>query len=91
MERYFFHVKDAVDFILECLPLVNTGEIFVPKMKKYKIKELADKISKKQKIVGLRQGEKMIEILISNEEENKSIERENMWIIRNYVKKENNL
>ena len=84
MKRYFFHLNAAVDFILQCLPLINRGEIFVPKMKSYKIKDLADKISRKQKIIGLRQGEKMDEILITEEEKTLAKEKKNMWIIKQY-------
>lgn len=84
MERYFFHVDEAVDNILKCLPLTNVGEIFVPKMKSFKIIDLASKISKKQKIIGLRQGEKLEEILITEEEKKKAQEKKDMWIIRQY-------
>jgi len=84
MERYFFHIKDAIDLIFESLTKTNKGEIFVPKMKKYNIKKLASKISKKHKIIGLRQGEKMKEILISDEEKKIAEEKKNMWIIRPY-------
>ena len=82
MKRYFFHVDEAADFILNCLPLIKEGEIFVPKMKLYKIKDLADKISKKQKIIGLRRGEKIEEILLTKEETNKAIEKSDMWVIK---------
>jgi len=84
MERYFFHVNEAVDFIIKCIPLVNLGEIFIPKMKSYKIKDLASKISDKHKIIGMRQGEKLEEILITQEEKKKAQERDGMWIIRQY-------
>jgi UDP-N-acetylglucosamine 4,6-dehydratase/5-epimerase len=84
MKRYFFHVNEAVDFILECLAIAKTGEIFVPKMKEYKISQLAEKISKKYKVIGLRQGEKMEEILISEEEMKIAEEKDSMWIIRHY-------
>jgi UDP-N-acetylglucosamine 4,6-dehydratase len=84
MERYFFHVDEAVDNILKCIPLTNVGEIFVTKMKSFKIKDLASEISKKQKIIGLRQGEKLEEILITEEEKKKAQEKNNMWIIRQY-------
>jgi UDP-N-acetylglucosamine 4,6-dehydratase/5-epimerase len=84
MRRYFFHVDEAVDNILKCIPLTNLGEIFVPKMKSFKIKDLASEISKKQKIIGLRQGEKLEEILITEEEKKKAQEKSNMWIIRQY-------
>ena len=81
MKRYFFHIDEAVSFILECIPLAKRGEIFVPKMKSYKIIDLSKKISKKHKIIGLRQGEKMEEILMTKEEISRSQEKENMWII----------
>jgi len=82
MERYFFDIDDAVNFVLECIPLINHGEIFVPKMKSYKIKDLANKISKRKKIIGLRAGEKMKEILMTEEEKEIAKERKNMWIIK---------
>ena len=45
---------------------------------------LALKISKNHKIIGPRQGEKLQEILITEEEKSISKEKENMWIIQNY-------
>jgi len=83
MERYFFDIDDAVNFVLECIPLTNHGEIFVPKMKSYKIKDLANKISKRKKIIGIRAGEKMKEILMTEDENKIAEERKNMWIIKN--------
>ena len=82
MERYFFHVSEAAKFILSCLPLVNEGEIFIPKMKSFKIKKMASNISKKYKIIGIRKGEKMKEQLLSKDEEKIAIEKKNMWIIK---------
>ena len=84
MRRYFFHVDEAIDFLLNCLLLMKNGEIFIPKMKSFKIKDLANKISKEHKVIGLRQGEKMNEILISNDEIKRSIEKKNMWILKLY-------
>lgn len=84
MKRYFFHMDEAVDFILQCMLHVNRGEIFVPKMKLHTIVDLASKISKNHKIIGPRQGEKLQEILITDEEKKISKEKSNMWIIQNY-------
>jgi FlaA1/EpsC-like NDP-sugar epimerase len=84
MKRYFFHMHEAVDFILQCMLQVNKGEIFVPKMKLHTITDLALKISKNHKIIGSRQGEKLQEILITEEEKKISKEKDNMWIIQNY-------
>ena len=84
MKRYFFHMDEAVDFIFQCMLQVNRGEIFVPKMKLHTITDLASKISKNHKIIGPRQGEKLQEILITEEEKKVSKEKENMWVIQNY-------
>jgi len=83
MKRYFIHLDEIVEFILECIPQISKGEVFIPKMKSYKITDLANNISKKHKIIGLREGEKMEEILLTKEEEEKSTQTKNMWIIKN--------
>ncbi len=87
MKRYFFHVEEAVNFVLRCLPLANEGEIFVPEMKIFKIKELASKISKKHKIIGLRPGEKFDEILMSEEEKKRAKKSGDIWIIQPHFMK----
>ena len=84
MKRYFFHMDEAVDFIFNCMTKVNRGEIFVPKMKLFNVKDLALKISKNHKIIGPRQGEKLQEILITEDEKKISQEKTDMWIIQNY-------
>lgn len=82
MKRYFFHRHEAVDFILKCLKLTNNGEIFIPKMKKEKIEKLALQKSKKLKIIGKRPGEKIEEILMTEDELKLSVEKKDMWIIK---------
>lgn len=83
-ERFFFHSDEAINFILKCLLITNNGELYVPKMKSYKIKDLAKEYSKKHKIIGLRQGEKLKETLITESEKNNAIEKSDMWIIKSY-------
>ena len=86
MKRYCFHVDDAINFVMQCIPLIKEGEMFVPKMKLLSIKEMAKKISKNHKVIGIRRGEKLQEVLITNEEKQKAKENKNMWIIEPYVK-----
>ena len=83
-ERYIFKIDEAVDFILKCLLLVKSGEIFVPKMKSYRIIDLANKYSKKHKKIGLRQGEKLKESLLTENEKKIAKETNDMWIIKTY-------
>ena len=54
-------------------------------MKNYEISAMANKISKKQKIIGIRQGEKLEEELISNNEKKRAKENKKMWIVRPYT------
>ena len=82
MKRYFFSIDEAVRFVLKCLLIANRGEVFIPKMKSYKITELAKKVSKKHKIIGLRPGEKMMEVLLTDSEKEKAIEKKDMWVIK---------
>jgi len=84
MQRYFFHVNEAVNFVLKSLTMANKGEIFVPKMKSYSIKQMANKISQKHKVIGLRQGEKINEVLITNNEKKNAKELNDAWIITPY-------
>lgn len=82
MKRYFFNIEEAANFILYCLSLSGRGEVFVPKMKLYNVKEMASKISKNHRIVGSRPGEKIEEILLTADERRKATEKNDMWIIR---------
>ncbi len=82
MKRYFMHIDDAVDFILKALCIIKEGEIIIPTNKEFKIKDLATKISSKQKIIGKREKEKINEILLTEEELKKAKETKNMWIIK---------
>lgn len=84
-ERYFIHTDEAADTILRCLPLIHTGEIIVPKMKSYNIKDAAMKLSKNHKKIGLRPGEKIREILITESEKKLADERKDMWIIKPHI------
>ena len=88
VQRYFFHLDDAVTIILECLNIMKQGEIYIPKMKLYKLKDLASKYSKKQKTICLRPGEKMEEILMTDLEKKKALSNDKKWIITSNYKYE---
>jgi UDP-N-acetylglucosamine 4,6-dehydratase/5-epimerase len=82
MKRYFMNIDDASNFILESLFIISAGEIIIPKIKEFKIKELALKISPKHKIIGIRGKEKLEEILLTDDERSKAHETKNMWIVK---------
>tara|TARA_Y100000592_G_scaffold15326_1_gene22337 strand:- start:10174 stop:11145 length:972 start_codon:yes stop_codon:yes gene_type:complete len=99
ISRYFISVKNAADLVLDCLDLTQ-GEsetpIFILKMKKAKIKTVAEKMLKilrpKSKlsfdVIGLLPGEKFDEILVSDEELKFCKEDEKYLIITREMQKD---
>lgn len=67
MTRFNITLKQGVDFVIDCLSRMLGGELFVPKMPSVRVKDIATAVApeQEQKIVGLRDGEKMHEELIS--------------------------
>ena len=67
MTRFNITLDQTVDFVLWSLENNIGGEIFVPKLKSYRILDIANAINPKSKIkiIGLRPGEKISEELIS--------------------------
>jgi len=70
--RFFLSLNEGVNFVTNSFKIMKGGEIFIPKIPSFKIKELADCMSPKvsKKIIGLRPGEKIHEVLISRDETN---------------------
>jgi len=75
MTRFWMTLDESVKFVLDSLNLMTGGEIFIPKIPSIKIIDLAKAMSnKKIKIVGLRPGEKLTEVLCSADESHLLIE-----------------
>jgi len=68
MTRFFWAIKDAAKFILDTLPVADRGVIYVPKMRKYRIMDMAKLESSNIVETGLRCTEKLHEDLISPNE-----------------------
>lgn len=73
MTRFLLSLDEAVDLIFKALEDLEGGKIFIPKVKSSKITDLADAMIRHygnahKKITGIRPGEKLHEILISEEE-----------------------
>jgi UDP-N-acetylglucosamine 4,6-dehydratase len=70
MTRFWISLTDAVAFVLSCLDLVQGGETFVPKIPSMRVTDLAAAIAPaaEQVIVGIRPGEKLHEVLLTEDE-----------------------
>ncbi len=67
MTRFNITVDQAVDIVLFAMENANGGEIFVPKLPSYRIMDLAQAIGPecKTEVVGMREGEKIHEEMIT--------------------------
>ncbi len=70
MTRFLITLQQGVNFVLSSMKLMRGGEIFVPKIPSMKITDVAEAIGPglKQRVVGIRPGEKLHEVLITEED-----------------------
>lgn len=88
MTRFSITMKESLDFILKATELGNGSEIFVPKLKAYRILDVKDALqellhSVDEEIIGIRPGEKLHETLINNDEMRYSWEINDLYVILN--------
>ena len=83
MTRFNISLKEAVNFVINCLKIMKGAEIFVPKIPSYKILDLVKAINPRKKIkyIGSRPGEKIDEEMISETDAINTKEFKNYFII----------
>ncbi len=83
MTRFWITLPQAVAFVVECLCKMHGGEIFIPKIPSMRIEDLAKVIAPKNEIeiTGIRPGEKLHEVLISNEEARQTLNFDDMFVV----------
>ena len=88
MTRFSISMNEALDFILHATEIAKGSEIFVPKLRAYSIAGLKEVLfelldNTGEEIIGIREGEKLNEILINSDEVRYSWEYEDMYMILN--------
>lgn len=70
MTRFWLSLEQGVNFVIGCLGRMNGGEVFVPKIPSMRIMDLANAVAPdaQKKIVGIRPGEKIHEVLLTEDE-----------------------
>lgn len=83
MTRFMISLDEGARFVLNCLDIMIGGELFIPKIPSMKIMDLKSAVSPdaKTKIIGIRPGEKLHEVLLPEEESRKALEFKNMFIV----------
>jgi UDP-N-acetylglucosamine 4,6-dehydratase len=84
MTRFWITLQQAVEFVLTCFENMCGGELFVPKIPSMNIMDLARAVAPEceTKIIGVRPGEKIHELLISRDDARQTLELDNFYVIQ---------
>lgn len=84
MTRFWITLEEGVQLVINAVNYMTGGEIFIPKISSMKIMDLGKLIAPKAKIkvMGIRTGEKLHEVLVSNDEAKHTYEFKDMYIVR---------
>ncbi len=83
MTRFWITLEEGVRFVISCIERMQGGEVFVPKIPSMRITDLANTIAPKAKreVIGIRPGEKLHEILLTEEEARHAKEFDHYFVI----------
>jgi UDP-N-acetylglucosamine 4,6-dehydratase/5-epimerase len=84
MTRFWISLEEGVRFVIRCTEQMHGGEVFVPKIASMKVIDLAQAVAPEAEIevIGIRPGEKLHEVLISEDEARSTVELEDMFVVQ---------
>jgi len=88
MTRFWISLQQGVDFVLKNFERMQGGEIFVPKIASIRIPDLAEAVGPgiEQRIVGIRPGEKLHEIMCPADDSHLTVEYPDHYVIGPTIK-----
>jgi UDP-N-acetylglucosamine 4,6-dehydratase len=83
MTRFWITLQQGVNFVLSSMGQMRGGEIFVPKIPSMKMTELASTLAPHipQKIVGIRPGEKLHEVMVPEDDGRSALDLGDRYVI----------
>jgi UDP-N-acetylglucosamine 4,6-dehydratase len=83
MTRFWITLEEAVDFVVNSLEVMHGGEVFVPKIPSMRVTDIADALAPgvPRRIVGIRPGEKIHEVLLTEDESRHAVSRDGCYAI----------
>ena len=83
MTRFLITLQDGVNFVLKNFERMQGGEIFIPKIPSMKMTDLALALapSLPHKIIGIRPGEKLHEVMCPSDDSHLTLEFDNHYVI----------
>ena len=84
MTRFWITLPEGVEFVLKSMQRMFGGEVFIPKIPSIYITDLAKAMAPnlKQKIIGIRPGEKLHEIMCPSDDSHLTIEFKDHFVIK---------
>ena len=84
MSRFWITLEQGVRFVIRCIEQMHGGEVFVPKIPSMNIMDLVRAVAPDAAVdfIGIRPGEKVHEVLVSEDESNHTVELEEMFVIK---------
>lgn len=70
MTRFWITLEQGVRFVMSCAERMDGGEIFIPKIPSMKVTDIAEAIAPeaKREIIGIRPGEKLHEVMLTEDD-----------------------
>ena len=83
MTRFWITLPEAVDLVLFAMENANGGEIFIPKIPSMRMPDLAEAMAPgiPVDVSGIRPGEKLHEVLLTDDEARHAIETEDNYVV----------
>jgi UDP-N-acetylglucosamine 4,6-dehydratase len=83
MTRFWITLEQAVRFVLDCLDRTGGGEVFVPKIPSMRVTDIAEAIAPdaERRLIGIRPGEKLHELLVTEDESRHSYDAGDHFVI----------
>ncbi|MGA8617150.1 MAG: UDP-N-acetylglucosamine 4,6-dehydratase (inverting) [Candidatus Sulfotelmatobacter sp.] len=84
MTRFWLTLEHGVRFVIGAIEQMHGGEIFVPKIPSMRLVDLAEVVAPGCVIeyIGIRPGEKLHEVLLSEDEARSAVELDDMFVIQ---------
>ncbi len=87
MTRFWISIYEGVNFVLSSMSIMNGGEIFIPKIPSAKIVDIAKAMAPAlaHDIIGIRTGEKLHEIMITQDDARNTLSLKDRFIIKPWI------
>jgi UDP-N-acetylglucosamine 4,6-dehydratase len=84
MTRFWITLEQGVQFVVRCIEQMHGGEVFVPKIPSMRMIDMAEAVAPgcEMECVGIRAGEKLHEVLLSEDEARTAIEMDDMYVVQ---------